>query len=73
MKGLTTELLVIPDKSQPFRSLLVKINTGGSLALQYTLDGERITTQTFSATGHYELVLLRPAYLVPTNAKFSVV
>ncbi|EJL6304706.1 MULTISPECIES: hypothetical protein [Vibrio] len=73
MKGITTETLVLVDKSLPFRSLLVKVNAGGSLQLQYELDGERITAQTFTTTGHYELVILRPCYLVPNNAKFSVV
>ncbi|EGR1129016.1 hypothetical protein EDL57_13435 [Vibrio cholerae] len=47
--------------------------TAYELQLQYELDGERITAQTFTTTGHYELVILRPCYLVPNNAKFSVV
>lgn len=73
MKGISEELLVKVDGSMPFRSLLLKVDAGGSLQLQYELDGERITAQTYTATGHYELVILRPCYLVPNKATFSVV
>ncbi|WP_237333904.1 hypothetical protein [Vibrio anguillarum] len=52
---------------------MIKAEVGGSVELQYELDGERITAQTFTATGHYELVILRSGYLVPNNALFSLV
>lgn len=73
MKSIAHELTVLVDKSKPFRSLLVKAEVGGSVELQYELDGERITAQTFTATGHYELVILRSGYLVPNNTLFSLV